>query len=339
MQLPDGNDRELFVSLQDSESLLAGIVKNCAHPEAGIFGPQSVSWKINRESVLFLGAGRAALLQLAHPWVAAALDEHSTLTSNPIGRFHDTFRIVFTMIFGSLDQALAAARHLYALHTRIRGEMPKDVASYRRGSHYEANEIGALRWVSATLVESAVLAYECALGPMAADDRQQYYAESRTLAGLFGIPAASLPETWEAFIAYNQQMHASQALGVSDGARAMAESLLSGAGSWIHPPHWYRALTTAWLPERFREEFGLKFGVAEQRAAENAKRRIRAIYRRLPRAIRFSGPWQEAQARLAGRPMGPLTRWSNQFWIGCPLLPFGGNSVLHAAHPQTTIAE
>jgi uncharacterized protein (DUF2236 family) len=339
MQPPESNDRGHFVTVRDSESLLAAVEQTCAHPEAGIFGPLSISWKINRESILFLGAGRAALLQLAHPWVAAALDEHSTLMSNPIGRFHDTFRIMFTMIFGSLDQALAAARHLYALHTRIRGEMPEDVASYRRGSHYEANELGALCWVSATLVESAVLACECALGPMAADEREQYYAESRTLAGLFGIPAAALPENWEAFTAYNQQMHASQALGVSGGARAMAGSLLAGAGSWIHPPHWYRALTTAWMPERFREEFGLKFGVAEQRAAENAKRRIPAIYRRLPNAIRFSGPWQEARARLAGRPIGALARWSNQFWIGCPLLPFGGNSVLHAAHPQTTIAE
>ena len=339
MQSPAGNHRELFVSERDCESLLDGIAKDCTHPESGIFGPQSVNWKISRESVVFLGSGRAALLQLAHPWVAAALDDHSTLRTNPIGRFHDTFRIVFTMIFGSLDQAMAAARHLHALHTRIRGEMQEDVASYRRGSHYEANEIGALRWVYATLIESAVLAYECALGPLAADEREQYYAESRKLAGLFGIPAAALPETWEAFTAYNRQMHASQALGVSAGARAIAESVLAGAGSWIHPPYWYRALTTAWMPERFREEFGLKLGVAEQRASEKAKRRIPAIYRRLPRAIRFTGPWQEAQARLAGRRIGALTRWSNQFWIGQAQLPFAGKSVLRGAHPQTTIAE
>jgi uncharacterized protein (DUF2236 family) len=189
------------------------------------------------------------------------------------------------------------------------------------------------------LIESAVLAYECALGPIAADEREQYYAESRILAGLFGIPPAALPETWEAFIAYNQQMHASQALGVSVGARAIAQSLLAGAGSWIHPPFWYRALTTAWMPERFREEFGLKFGLAEQRASEKAKRRIPAIYRRLPRAIRFTGPWQEAQARLAGRRIGALTQWSNRFWIGQPRLPFAAKAVLRGAHPQTTIAE
>ncbi|HSM78680.1 MAG TPA: oxygenase MpaB family protein, partial [Bryobacteraceae bacterium] len=82
-----------------------------------------MSWRINRESALFLGAGRAALLQLAHPWVVAALEKHSNLISRPIARFHNTFRIVFAMIFGSLDQAVAASRHLYTVHTYIHGEM------------------------------------------------------------------------------------------------------------------------------------------------------------------------------------------------------------------------
>jgi uncharacterized protein (DUF2236 family) len=292
---------------------------------------------------VFLGAGRAALLQLAHPWVAAALSDHSSLMERPIDRFHGTFRIVFTMVFGSLDQALAAARHLYALHTRIRGELREDVAGWRRGSHYEANEIGALRWVYATLVESAVIAHECVLGKLAADERERYYAESRVLAGLFGIPAEALPETWEGFAACNAEMHASSLasglLGVSAEARAMAQGLLGGAGSWIHPPLWYRALTAEWLPPRFREEFGLNYGTAGQRAADKAKRWLPRVYRALPPAIRFVGPWHEAQARLAGRHAGPLTRSSNRFWIGQGRLPFGQESILHREHRRTTIAE
>jgi uncharacterized protein (DUF2236 family) len=240
-----------------------------------------------------------------------------------IKRFHNTFRIVFTMVFGSLDQALAAARRLYALHTRIRGRMPQDVARWKRGSNYEANEIGALRWVFATLVESAVLAYDCALPPLVPPER--YYAECKTLAGLFGIPAASLPENWEAFAAYNREMHAPDTLGVSDLARRMAHNLLAGAGSWIRPPFWYRALTAEWLPERFRAEFALDFGAADQRAATLDRRRLPKFYRRLPQALRFTGPWREAQARLAHRRVSALTRWSNRFWIGQPLLPFAGN--------------
>lgn len=319
-------DSAASVSPRDSEALLAAIAQQVADPNAGIFGPESLTWRINRESALFLGAGRAALLQLAHPWVAVALAEHSTVMNKPIARFHNTFRVVFAMVFGSLDQALGAARHLYALHTRIRGEIPQDVAGWRRGSHYEANEIGALRWVFATLVEGAVLAHDCVLPGLTAAEREQYYAECKTLAALFGIPMEALPENWQAFAAYIRQMYAPDdpdagELGVSDAARTMAHNLLKGAGSWIKPPFWYRSLTTEWLPERFRTEFALDFGAAEQRAAARARANLPKIYKRLPRAVRFIGPWREAQARIACRNPGLLTRISNRFWIGQPLLP------------------
>lgn len=314
------------VSAGSLEALLEAAVKAGVSSAAGLFGPDSMSWKINREAALFLGAGRAALLQLAHPWVAAALADHSTVMSRPIARFHSTFRIVFTMIFGSLDQALAAARHLYNFHTRIQGELREDVAAYRRGSHYEANRIGALRWVYATLVESAVLAHECAAGPLDAVERERYLAESRLLASLFGIPGSALPENWAAFAAYNAEMHASSLLGVGSEARAMAAGLLAGAGSWIHPPHWYRSLTAAWLPERLRAEFDLRFGPAERRAADAVMRRLPAIYRALPAAVRYTGPWHEARARLSGRRPGWTARWGNRFWVGQPLLPFGADA-------------
>ncbi len=314
------------VSPADSESLIASVEglflkgPNRDRRE-GIFGPDSMSWKINRESALFLGAGRAALLQLAHPWVATALEQHSSLMSKPIARFHNTFRIVFAMIFGSLDQALAAARHLYRLHTRIQGQLSEDVAAYKNGSHYKANEIAALRWVFATLVESAVLAYEFVL-PLSPAQLEAYYSESKVLAALFGLPAAALPEDWPAFLAYCRQMEASQSLGVTTNARAMAHNLLAGAGSWIKPPRWYGAVTTWWLSDRFRAEFGLSFSPEDQRSVDRARRLLPRLYGALPSALRFVGPWHEAQARLRGRSAGVVACTSNRFWIGQSHLPF-----------------
>jgi uncharacterized protein (DUF2236 family) len=315
-------DRSSLVSRDDIESLLAAVERSTRDPRTGIFGPESMSWKINRESALFLGAGRAALLQLAHPWVATALDQHSSLMSRPIARFHSTFRVVFAMIFGSLDHALAAARHLYSVHARVRGEMPHDVAAYRRGSAYRADEIAALRWVYATLVESAVLAYDFVLQPLAPAELAAYYAESRRLAALFGLPATALPEDWPAFLVYCREMEQSNALGVSDPAKRMAHNLLAGAGSWIKPPHWYRALTTQWLPERFRSEFGLQFVTGDARAVDRAMQWLPNFYLGLPAAMRFVGPWHEATARLRCRAAGPVSRLSNSFWIGQPHLPF-----------------
>lgn len=311
-----------IVSPDAIEALIAAIERASADPRAGIFGPQSTSWKINREAALFLGAGRAALLQLAHPWVATALEQHSTLMSQPIARFHNTFRIVFAMIFGSLDQAVAAARHLYSLHTHIRGEIPEQVGAWARGSHYEANDTAALRWVYATLIESAVLAYECVMPPLTPAELTGYFEETRTLAGLFGLSRSELARDWTEFLARCREMGNSNLLGVTPRARAMAHDLLRGAGSWITPPHWYRALTTEWLPARFRTEFGLPFGDAEIRASQQAKQRLPRIYRRLPPAIRFVGPWHEAQARLRGNRPGVVAGLNNRFWIGQTRLPF-----------------
>src|SRR5690349_18860704 len=100
----------------DLEGHIAGVAAQIHRPIEGIFGTDSISWKINREAALFLGAGRAALLQLAHPWVASALDQHSSLLAKPIARFHNTFRVVFTMIFGTSDQAFTCARSLFQMH-------------------------------------------------------------------------------------------------------------------------------------------------------------------------------------------------------------------------------
>ena len=182
-----------YVAKADSQSLLASLEQLPGDPVHGFFGPGSVTWRVNRESAVFLGAGRAALLQLAHPWVAAALAQHSTLLHDAVGRFHSTFRVIYTMIFGTRAQAAEASRQLYQLHTGIRGELQQAVGPYPQGEHYEANEVAALRWVYATLVESAMLAYEFVLPPLSSAERQQYYEESKRMAALFGIPASALP--------------------------------------------------------------------------------------------------------------------------------------------------
>lgn len=319
-----------LVSRAELESLLASVAARTTDPRVGIFGPDSMSWRVNREAALFLGAGRAALLQLAHPWVATALQQHSSLLGDPLARFHNTFRIVFTMVFGSLDQAMAAARHLHTLHTGIRGEIPETVAEWPQGTHYEANEVAALRWVFATLVDSAALAYG-SIRPFSTEERAQYYNESKTMAALFGLPPAALPEDWLAFSQYVAEMCRSHQLGVGAPARGMGQALLRGAGSWVRIPRWYRAMTAEWLGPRFREEFELSWSAADQRAAACARQWLPRVWSSLPEAVRFVGPWHEAQARLQGRKPGRVTLISNHFWIGQTLLPFANLTSLHGS--------
>lgn len=304
---------EDLVSEAAFETQLAQAAAEAAGAREGLFGPASLRWRIDREALLFLGAGRALLLQLAHPWVAAAVAAHSRALTDPIGRFHGTFSTIFAMVFGDLDEGLAAARRLYRRHETITGPLPQ-------GGRYRANNRAALAWVQATLVDTALTSAGLLL-PLAEEERAGYYRESLRLARLFGLDPAAMPSDLEAFAAYNAAMVGSDIIEVGDDARRIAHRLLEGAGSWIIVPAWYRALTAGLLPPRLRAAFALPYGKAEEQAAARALRRLRRLLPLMPPRLRYVGPYFEARERLAGRVSpGVLTRLGNRFWIGQPAL-------------------
>jgi uncharacterized protein (DUF2236 family) len=263
------------VSRKDFEEQLETIRVFAPGGAEGIFGPASVIWRVDRESAIFLGAGRGLLLQLAYPWEAAAISEHSRTFADPIGRFHRTFGVVFGMVFGSLDQAVASARRLHRRHAAVRGHLATAVGPFAAGSYYRANEIAALRWVHATLTETALLVHDLVLERLRHGERERYYGESRRFAALFGIPRGCLPADWTAFATYNERMWESDTLTVSPAACEIAQRFLSGSGTWLCPPQWYRALTAHMLPSRLRHGFGLRYDSAERRLAEDALAWIR----------------------------------------------------------------
>ena len=308
-----------MVTEKDLEATLDNVRAHAAGPVAGVFGPSSVTWQIDREAVIFLGAGRALLLQLAHPWVAAAIAEHSKTFADPIGRFHRTFGIVFPMVFGSLDQALLSSRQLHRRHSMIVGEMPETVGPFPAGSRYCANDIPSLRWVHATLVETALMVHDLVLPPLSAEERDRYWSEARLYGALFGLTGDDLPADWSGFAAYTTAMAQSETLTVSPAAREIAAQIFSGARPWLRPPRWYRALAARMLPERLRAGFGLALDERDIRAADSALTWIRRVYPKLPDRLRYVGPYQEAQARLRGEPQPDwMTRCLNRAWIGRP---------------------
>ena len=213
-----GDDPALLTS-SDLERCLEHVQATAAGPREGVFGPASALWHVDREAVLFVGAGRALLMQLAHPWVATAISAHSTALDDPIGRFHRTFEIVFKLVFGSSDQALATARRLHRLHAAVRGSMPERLGPYAEGAPYFANEVSALRWVHATLVDTALVTYELVRPPLEPEMRERYYGESRRLGALFGIPPDAQPLDASAFANYMGSMLSSEALAVGADAR------------------------------------------------------------------------------------------------------------------------
>jgi uncharacterized protein (DUF2236 family) len=174
-----------------------------------------------------------------------------------------------------------------------------------------------LRWVYATLIDTALLAYELVLPPLTAEQRERYYRESWLFAGLFGLPQECLPKDWAAFSAYFSATIESEILSVSDRTRRMARTLLAGADLWLRVPASYQNLTLALLPRPVRERFGFRSHGLDQPEIRRGLALLRGFYPLLPARLRYVGPYQEAQQRLAGAPTPDfVTRLSNRLWIG-----------------------
>lgn len=316
------SDYSQVVSVESLESELSQVRAAAAGSLSGVFGPRSMTWQIDRESAIFFGAGRALLLQLAHPWVAAAIEQHSDTFSDPVGRFHRTFSTVFSMVFGTLDQSISAARRLHHRHAGIKGRLPWTAGPFAVGSSYCANAVPALRWVYATLVETALTAYELVMPPLTPQQYERYYRESMLFAALFGIPKECLPQDWTAFSAYVTAMVQSNKLSVSSQTRSIARRLITGADFWLPISASYQDLTMALLPERIRKEFGFSLDTAKQVQTKGTIALVRRLYPFLPARLRYVGPYQEAEQRLAGRLTPDLvTQMCNRFWIGRTELP------------------
>src|SRR5881397_56153 len=89
--------------------------------DAGLFGPGSLTWRVNREGALLLGGGRALLLQVAHPLVAAGVAQHSNYREDPWGRLYRTLDLTTKIVFGSTAVAEEAAGRIRHVHQRVHG--------------------------------------------------------------------------------------------------------------------------------------------------------------------------------------------------------------------------
>ena len=157
----------------------------------GLFGPESVMWRVNRESVLLLGGGRALLLQVAHPSVGAGVAQHSSYREDPWGRLSRTLDVTRRIVFGDTDTRARAPRAACTgVHEHVQGTVED---GRHAGEPYAAADHELLLWVWATLVESALLIYTRYVGPLKVSDVEAYYEEQKRFLAACGAPADTPP--------------------------------------------------------------------------------------------------------------------------------------------------
>ncbi len=292
------------MSLVDQSALdadLARLVREVRDPRAGLFGPDSMVWHLSREAVLFLGAGRASLLQLAHPYIGVAVGRHSVTESNPRLRFQRTFHHIFRMTFGDLQEATDSARAVFGTHRRIHGQLGEPVGAFPASHRYNALDREAKVWVLATLWDTTLWIFDQIVHPLTVADRTRFYDEVKRFGLLFGI-YDDLPANFSAFERYVRTMLESDVLSVTTHAAAISRVIMrpdTRPGLWLRED--YGIFTAHLLPERLVEPLGLSRGGSrgERRFVELLDR-ARLLIPRLPRRLRLTPGYLAAERRMAG---------------------------------------
>jgi uncharacterized protein (DUF2236 family) len=252
-----------------------------------LFRPESVTWRINQEPALLLGGGRALLMQLAHPGVAAGVAEHSDFRRRPLDRLLRTLELTLALTFGTHDEALAAARQINVVHQRI------------RGSGYSATDPRLLLWVHATLIDSALVTYAAFVRPLPAGDREAYYQEAKLIGGLLGLANNRYPGSMHEFEAYLSGMLNGPELVVDGRARELARAVLRPPVPRVPPPVFrpLEAITAGLLPASLRLDYDLPWGRLERLAFGAVRTTLPRALRLLPRRFRQVPPARTARAR------------------------------------------
>lgn len=271
------------------------------HNNETLFSPDTMIWRVDREMILLLAGGRALLMQLAHPKVAAGVADYSSFKEDPMGRLRRTMNTMWSLVFDEPPDADASLQRLKDVHKQVQGAI-KEGEPLPKGTQYHAFDPELLLWVHATLVDSAIVAYDLFVRPLSVKEKGEYYADTKKLGLFFDIPENLIPPSLGRFDSYMKQMITGGAISVGPTAR----SLVSGI---LHPQPWilkpggplFSFITVGLLPEPLREPYGLRWGERREKLFHNLAKSIRCLLPLVPKSLRIVPHARAAEKKLAGR--------------------------------------
>jgi uncharacterized protein (DUF2236 family) len=182
--------------------------------DVGLFGPDSVTWRVHCDFPGMMAGGIAALmLQTLHPLALAGVWDHSDFRKDMIGRLRRTTAFVAGTTYAPKAEAEALIARVMAIHRTVKGSAPD-------GSHYSAQQPALLTWVHVTEMWSFLRGYQWYRSvslPIEIQDR--YFDETARVAEALG--AREVPRSVAQVDAYFRDIQ--PALEFSDRSVAVLE--------------------------------------------------------------------------------------------------------------------
>ncbi|HET7529646.1 MAG TPA: oxygenase MpaB family protein [Mycobacteriales bacterium] len=267
--------------------------------DPGLFGPDSITWRVQGDPIMWVAGLRALLLQAVHPAAMAGVLEHSDFRRDPWGRLRRTADYVGTVAFGSTAEVAAVGARVRAVHATVRG------IDGRTGQTYSARDPQLLRWVHCCEVESFLTVYQRGGGGLTPGEVDAYFAEQTRAAAVVGLDPSSVPGTAAEMATFFRRMRPQ--LRADDRSRRAARYvLLPPMPAWLQlatpaRPAWLgvAGLAAALLPGWARRLYRLPGLPTTDLAATVALRALRAGLHRAPESYRVGPHLRAARARLA----------------------------------------
>lgn len=264
----------------------------------GLFGPESVTWRLHAESAMALAGLRALLLQALHPLAMAGVEQHSAYRTDPWGRLARTGEFIGVTTFGTTAQAERMAARVRGLHGSKSGVEPES------GTHYRVSDPHLLLWVHGAQVDSVLVSLRAAGVRITKADANRYVAEQVIAATLVGIDAGDAPTTVAELAALMQSYRGE--LRVTEAGRGALKFVLfppMPSAAWVvaAKPAWatLASIAVALLPRWALKLYGLPGLPTTPLVASAAARTFRGTTSLLPLDKREGPMLKAARARLA----------------------------------------
>ncbi|BCL24703.1 oxygenase MpaB family protein [Streptomyces tuirus] len=265
--------------------------------DPGLFGPDSVTWQVHSDPVMWIAGVRALYLQALHPRAVRGVMQNSDFRRDAWGRLLRTASFVGTTTYGTTDAAERAGARVRKIHRMLTATDPDT------GERYGVDEPALLMWVHCAEIDSYLhVAHRSGLRLTGAE-ADRYVAEHRESARLVGVDPDAVPANRAELAEYFEKVRPGLAAGPE--ARAVDDFLLRPPTHPLLVPArdvlWRRVahLAYASLPPYAHELYGR---AAPDPATVTRQLRLAGLLlRRIPARVRWQLPPKHilrAMARL-----------------------------------------
>ncbi|WTX29037.1 DUF2236 domain-containing protein [Streptomyces sp. NBC_00658] len=168
--------------------------------DPGLFTPDSVTWQMHGDPMMWVAGVRALYLQALHPRAVRGVMQNSDFRRDAWGRLMRTANFVGTTTYGTSEAAEKAGARVRKIHTMLTAEDPET------GEQYRIDEPELLLWVHCAEIDSYLHVLRRSGFRLTDAQADRYIGEHRVSARLVGLDPDVVPADRAQLAAYFEKV-------------------------------------------------------------------------------------------------------------------------------------